>query len=54
LFVGRDERSLLGYAKAADELPTGRIGLMGALADQRYYLGWAHLLFAREIEIHGG
>jgi hypothetical protein len=53
-FVCRDERSLLGCAKAADELLTGRIGVMGAPADQWYYPGREHLLFARETDIQGG
>jgi hypothetical protein len=54
LFVCRDERSLLGCAKAADEVLAGRVGVMGAPADQWYYPGREHLLFARETDIHGG
>ena len=54
LFVCRDERSLLGCAKAADEALTGRVGVMGAPADQWYYPGREHLLFARETDIHRG
>ena len=53
-FVCRDERSLLGCAKVADELLTGRIGVMGAPADQWYYPGREHMLFARETDLHGG
>ena len=54
LFVCRDERSLLGCAKVADEVLTGRIGVMGAAADHWYYPGREHMLFAREIDIHSG
>jgi hypothetical protein len=54
LFVCRDERSLLGCAKVADEALTGRIGIMGAPADQWYYAGREHLFFAAEADIHSG
>ncbi|OAI39115.1 hypothetical protein AYO39_03165 [Actinobacteria bacterium SCGC AG-212-D09] len=54
VFVCRDERSLLGCAKVADELLTGRIGVMGAPADQWCYPGREHLLFARETDLHRG
>jgi hypothetical protein len=54
LFVCRDERSLLGSAKVADEVLTGRIGVMGSPADQWYYPGREHVLFARETDLHGG
>jgi hypothetical protein len=53
LFVCRDERSLLGCAKVADEVLTGRVGVMGAPADQWYHPGREHMLFARETDIHG-
>jgi hypothetical protein len=52
--VCRDERSLLGCAKVADEVLTGRVGVMGAPADRWYYPGREHELFARETEIHRG
>jgi hypothetical protein len=54
VFVCRDERSLLGCAKAADEAVTGRIGVMGAPAEQWYYAGRDHLFFALESHIHYG
>ena len=54
MFVCRDERSLLGCAKEADESMTGRIGIMGTPADQWYYAGREHLFFACETEIHSG
>lgn len=50
----RDERSLLGCAKAADESMTGRIGVMGAPAEQWYYAGRDHVFFALETDIHHG
>ena len=54
LFVCRDERALLGCAKAADEAITGRIGVMGTPAEQWYYAGREHLFFALETDIHRG
>jgi hypothetical protein len=54
LFVYRDERSLLGCAKAADEALAGRVGVMGAPADQWYYPAREHLFFAGETHIHRG
>jgi hypothetical protein len=33
---------------------TGRVGVMGAPADQWYYPGREHLLFARETDTHRG
>jgi hypothetical protein len=54
LFVCRDERVLLGCAKVADEALTGRVGVMGAPAGQRYYPGREHLFFAEETDIHLG
>jgi hypothetical protein len=52
LLVCRDERSLLGCAKAADTVLTGGVGVMGAPADQWYYGGREHVYFALEAEIH--
>ena len=52
VFVCRDERSLLGCAKVADEALTGRVGPMGAPADQWYYAARQHLFFARETDVH--
>jgi hypothetical protein len=52
VFVCRDERCLLGCAKFADEALTGRIGAMGAPADQWYHAGREHLFFAREADVH--
>ena len=54
VLVCRDERSLLGCAKAADEAVTGRIGVMGAPAEQSYYAGRDQLFFALEGDIHHG
>jgi hypothetical protein len=54
LFVCRDERTLLGCAKEADAVLTGRVGVMGAPANQWYYAGREHLYFASETDIHSG
>jgi hypothetical protein len=54
VFVCRNRRSLLGCAKVADELLSGRVGVMGAPADQWYYAGREHLFFAEESAIHCG
>lgn len=53
VFVCRDERFLLGCAKVADEALTGRIGPMGAPADQWYYASRLHVFFALEADVHG-
>jgi hypothetical protein len=52
LFVCRDERAVLGCAKVADAVLTGRVGVMGAPADQWYYASRDHLYFAHETDIH--
>ena len=52
VLVCRDERSVLGCAKVADGVLTGRVGAMGAPADQWYYAARQHLLFAREADVH--
>jgi hypothetical protein len=52
--VCRTERALLACAKTADEALTGRIGAMGAPAEQWYYARREHLFFALETEIHYG
>jgi hypothetical protein len=38
----------------ADETLTGRVGVMGAPADQWYYAGREHLFFADETDVHSG
>ena len=52
LFVCRDERALLGCAKAADEALVGRIGVMGTPAEQWYYASREHTFFALETDVH--
>jgi hypothetical protein len=54
LFVCRDERSLLGLAKVADEALTGRVGAMGSPAEQWYFAARDHLLLTAETQIHHG
>jgi hypothetical protein len=43
---------MLACANAADEILTGRIGLMGSPAEQWYYGGRDHLFFVLEEDIH--
>jgi hypothetical protein len=52
VFVCPDNRAALACAREADELMTGRIGVMGAPAGRWYYAGRDHLFFAIEEEIH--
>ena len=49
VFVCRDARTLLACASEADELLTGRIGVMGSPAEHWYYAGRDHLFFAEEV-----
>ena len=52
VFVSRDSHAALACAREADELMTGRIGVMGASAEQWYYAGRDHLFFAIESDIY--
>jgi hypothetical protein len=54
VFVSPNNRAALACAREADELMTGRIGVMGAAADCWYYAGRDHLFFAAEADIHHG
>jgi hypothetical protein len=54
LFVSPDNHAALACAREADELMSGRIGVMGAVAEHWYYAGRAHLFFAVEHDIHRG
>jgi hypothetical protein len=54
LVVRRDERSLMGCAKVADKALTGRVGVMGAPADQWYHAEREQLFFAGQTDIHSG
>jgi Replication-relaxation len=52
VFVSPDDHAALACAREADELMTGRIGVMGAVAEHWYYAGRDHLFFAVEADIH--
>ena len=54
VFVSSSSRAALACAQEADELMTGRIGVMGARAGHWYYAGRDHLFFAVEDNIHHG
>ena len=54
VFVSPNHRATLVCAREADELMTGRIGVMGAPAEHWYYAGRDHLFFATEHDIHHG
>ena len=52
VFVSPNQHAALACAREADELMTGRIGVMGTPAEHWYYAGRDHLFFAAESDIH--
>ena len=52
MFVSADSHAALACAREADELMTGRIGVMGTPAEHWYYAGRDHIFFAVEEAIH--
>ena len=54
VFVCPNDHAALACAREADELMTGRIGVMGTPAEHWYYAGRDHLFFAVEADIHHG
>ena len=52
VFVCPDAHAALTCAQQADELITGRIGVMGTPAEHWYHAGRDHLFFAVEADIH--
>ena len=54
VFVCPDAHAALTCAQQADELMTGRIGVMGTPAEHWYHAGRDHLFFAIEADIHHG
>jgi hypothetical protein len=52
VFVCPNDRAALACAREADELMTGRIGVMGTQAEHWYYAGRDHMFFAVEADIH--
>lgn len=53
-FVCPDPRAALACAKEADQMLTGRIGVMGTNAEYWYYAGRDHTFFTVEANIHHG
>jgi hypothetical protein len=54
VFVCPSAEAALTCAREADELMTGRIGLMGTPAEHWYYAGRDHVFFGVEAHIHHG
>jgi Replication-relaxation/Type IV secretion-system coupling protein DNA-binding domain len=54
VFVSPSNHAALACAREADEVMTGRIGVMGSPVEHWYYAGRDHLLFAVEEDIHHG
>ena len=52
VFVSPNNHAALSCAREADELLTGRIGVMGTPAEHWYYAGRDHMFFADEADIH--
>jgi hypothetical protein len=52
VFVSPTNHAALACAREADELMTGRIGVMGSPAEHWYYAGRDHLFFAIEADVH--
>ena len=52
VFVSPNNQAALACAREADELMTGRIGVMGSTPNHWYYAGRDHLFFAIEADIH--
>jgi hypothetical protein len=54
VLVSRNHHAALACAREADELMTGRIGVMGSPAEHWYYAGRDHVFFAIEADVHHG
>jgi hypothetical protein len=54
VFVCTTPEMALTYARAADEVMRGSIGVTGSPAHERYYPGRQHVWFANESDIHNG
>ena len=52
VFVSPNNQAALACAREADELMTGRIGVMGSTPNHWYCAGRDHLFFATEADIH--
>ena len=54
VFVCPSQQAALTCAREADELMTGRIGVMGTPAEHWYFAGRDHMFFAAEADVHYG
>jgi hypothetical protein len=54
VFVAPNNRAALACAQEADELMTGRLGIMGSPAENWYYPGRDHVFFSAEADLHYG
>ena len=54
VMVSPNNHAALGCAREADDLMTGRIGVMGTPAEHWSYAGRDHIFFAAESDIHRG
>ena len=52
VFVSPNNQAALACAREADELITGRIGVMGSTPNHWYHAGRDHMFFATEADIH--
>jgi hypothetical protein len=54
VFVCRTADLAFTYARAADEVLRGSVGVTGSATHERYYAGREHLFFAAESNLHNG
>ncbi len=54
VFVCRTADLALSYARAADEVLRGNVGVTGSATHERYYPAREHLFFATETDLHHG
>jgi hypothetical protein len=54
VFVCRTAEMALAYARAADEVLHGSIGVTGSASHERYFPARDHLFFATESDVHNG
>lgn len=54
VFVCRTAEMALGYARAADDVLQGSVGVTGSASHERYFPARDHLFFATESDLHNG
>lgn len=54
VFVCRTAEMALAYARAADEVMHGSVGVTGSASHERYFAARDHLFFATESDVHNG